>query len=307
MQTVLLAIGAIAAAVGVFTIGFGFEIYDFSFGNTLIIAGTISLIGGIVTVGIAIAVRELTRVADAVAARPPSRGAVQGEPTDLVGPGTNPRRGSGNRATLPPKGQSETSGRDSRPTEPRSSHVRSGTDLDDSVAPRAHQNVYPLVRPVSGSIDQQNNVASSRPAPVRAGAAMRVQSKSGTQITEVQEIEPPRVVVSTEPHQLDRTRANSFDSVWPADAKHGQFVNAAVARELPSEPDAGVTAPTADLMASRSSGERHPASVLKSGVIDGMVYTLYVDGSIEAQLAQTTVHFNSIEELQQHLENVARS
>ena len=130
MQTVLLAIGAIAAAVGVFTIGFGFEIYDFSFGNTLIIAGTISLIGGIVTVGIAVAVRELTRVADAVVTRPPSRGVAQGDPSDAVGSGTNPRRSSINRAMLPSKSHPETSGRDSRATEPRSSNVRSGTDLD---------------------------------------------------------------------------------------------------------------------------------------------------------------------------------
>ncbi len=48
-----------------------------------------------------------------------------------------------------------------------------------------------------------------------------------------------------------------------------------------------------------------PASVLKSGVVDGMAYTLYTDGSIEAELAQGVVRFGSIEELRNHLEKSA--
>ena len=43
-------------------------------------------------------------------------------------------------------------------------------------------------------------------------------------------------------------------------------------------------------------------SILKSGVVDGMAYTLYSDGSIEAQLPQGTVRFGSITELRNHLE-----
>jgi hypothetical protein len=43
-------------------------------------------------------------------------------------------------------------------------------------------------------------------------------------------------------------------------------------------------------------------SVLKSGVVDGMAYTLYSDGSIEAQLPQGTLRFGSITELRNHIE-----
>jgi hypothetical protein len=51
--------------------------------------------------------------------------------------------------------------------------------------------------------------------------------------------------------------------------------------------------------------EREPRSVaiLKSGVVDGMAYTLYADGSIEAQLPHGTVRFGSIAELRAHIEN----
>ena len=40
----------------------------------------------------------------------------------------------------------------------------------------------------------------------------------------------------------------------------------------------------------------------QSGVVDGMGYTLYVDGSIEAELPQGTLRFASIDELRAHLE-----
>ena len=36
-----------------------------------------------------------------------------------------------------------------------------------------------------------------------------------------------------------------------------------------------------------------PVSVLKSGVVEGMAYTLYTDGSIEAKLPEGTVRFAS--------------
>jgi hypothetical protein len=49
-------------------------------------------------------------------------------------------------------------------------------------------------------------------------------------------------------------------------------------------------------------GEPRPVSVLKSGVIDEMAYTLFTDGSIEAQMPDGTMRFASIEELRRHLD-----
>jgi hypothetical protein len=42
-------------------------------------------------------------------------------------------------------------------------------------------------------------------------------------------------------------------------------------------------------------------AILKSGVISGMAYTLYADGSIEAELRRGTVRFGSIDELRTYL------
>jgi hypothetical protein len=50
-------------------------------------------------------------------------------------------------------------------------------------------------------------------------------------------------------------------------------------------------------------GEDHPpATVIKSGVVDGMAYSLYSDGSIEAQLPEGLMRFATIDELRAHLD-----
>lgn len=48
--------------------------------------------------------------------------------------------------------------------------------------------------------------------------------------------------------------------------------------------------------------EQPPVTVLKSGVVDGMAYSLYSDGSIEAQMPEGMMRFASIDELRSHLE-----
>lgn len=48
--------------------------------------------------------------------------------------------------------------------------------------------------------------------------------------------------------------------------------------------------------------EAQPVEVLKQGTVDGMSYTLYTDGSIDAEFPDGRIRFNSIEELRLHLE-----
>jgi hypothetical protein len=50
------------------------------------------------------------------------------------------------------------------------------------------------------------------------------------------------------------------------------------------------------------SEEPAPVTVLKSGVVDGMAYSLYSDGSIEAQMPEGMMRFASIDELRSHLD-----
>ena len=59
--------------------------------------------------------------------------------------------------------------------------------------------------------------------------------------------------------------------------------------------------PKPDLPFAAPEAPSEPVAILKSGVVDGMAYTLYVDGSIEAELPTGTLRFASINELRDHL------
>ncbi len=72
----------------------------------------------------------------------------------------------------------------------------------------------------------------------------------------------------------------------------------------PAAAEAPIDEPSLSETPSDSAPEdSRPPAILKSGVVDGMAYTLYADGSIEAQLPQGTVRFGSIAELRSHIEN----
>ena len=62
----------------------------------------------------------------------------------------------------------------------------------------------------------------------------------------------------------------------------------------PAAPKVAAPAPSAPANSAAS-------TVYRSGVIDGMAYTLFMDGSIQAELPQGLVKFNTIDELQKYL------
>jgi hypothetical protein len=105
-----------------------------------------------------------------------------------------------------------------------------------------------------------------------------------------------------------------FDLVWPdRSGPAGSPVSEAAKREpaldmplppMPARPRDNRPADRRPPGPAKAVGERGPA-ILKSGVIDGMPYTLYADGSIEAELPQGTVKFSSVEALRSHLEKQA--
>jgi hypothetical protein len=88
--------------------------------------------------------------------------------------------------------------------------------------------------------------------------------------------------------------------MWPAEAKPPKS-NAGDEAKLSSAPPRD-TFPPAPRRAEPEAQKPRAVAILKSGVVDGMGYTLYVDGSIEAELPQGTLRFASINELRGHLE-----
>ena len=92
MPVLLFGIGVFAVVAGLVMIGFGIPINEFSFGNTLIIAGTTASVGGLIIIAVGVAVGQLRRIAGMLADRaarlPGSR-----MPADDLEPGPAVRNG----------------------------------------------------------------------------------------------------------------------------------------------------------------------------------------------------------------------
>ena len=101
-----------------------------------------------------------------------------------------------------------------------------------------------------------------------------------------------RLDVALRPAPASEPKQNEmFESMWP-----GQKADA-------DDAPAQDTAPVEEPAEPAKSSEPYAVSILKSGVVDGMAYTLYSDGSIEAEMPQGTMRFASITELRAYLEN----
>jgi hypothetical protein len=123
-------------------------------------------------------------------------------------------------------------------------------------------------------------------------------------------VPPARIVTRSDtrprPAAPAQAKVSVFNTFWPAPPRRdGQPEPSQVSQPpLAAEPRPPVrTAPTPPPAAPPLF--TGPVSVLKSGVVEGMAYTLYSDGSIEAQLPQGTLRFGSISALRHHIENSA--
>jgi hypothetical protein len=232
MSFVLMVIGILAIALGAILIGFGIPINEFSLGNTLILAGTLTATGGLVTFAISRVVSQLSRIADLLSSRP----------TAAMAPMA--------AAPLAPA--------------PRAPQPRAQPAEDFNV-PEMVEPVRPATR---GPIPTPEEMVPAAPAPAAA-------ARGGWR--------PPRPSAAERPKPAEPRRPAAAADTAPTPPR----------REPAIEPSAE---------ASPAAGRGEAATVLKSGIVDGMAYTLYTDGSIEAELAQGVVRFGSIEELRNHLE-----
>ncbi|SRR5579871_1564323 len=305
MFFLLLLLGFIATAIGVFVAGFGVPIRETSFGAALLVAGSVAITGGFVLVGLAAAVRELQRVVQGLKAR------ASGGPRPV------------------------------RPMERRSGERREGERIEGAVDKR-HEPRLPM--PGALGADVANVIPAKfegpaaeeqwrRPEPEWLQQAMAeigsaVQSDRAASASDdhrTGEVRAPstsrsRAATALSPDQAGRevhpTSAASqkmFDTVWPSEDHNSeeepeQRTDAwSETAKRSAEPELPVPAPArpAPLPAPTirpPRSEPRPAPILKSGVIDEMAYTLFADGSIEAQMPEGTMRFASIEELRRHLE-----
>ena len=303
MSVLLIVVGAMVAAAGVGMIGYGIPINEFSFGNTLIAAGTTAVVGGIIVAAIGVAVGHLQRLAEMLAARPseqPSR------PPEVFEPPSTARAAPApNRIPFPPRSKPpafETPKTIAAPPPPAAPPAKERSTpiaapmLRNPDTPAAAVEQFDIQDYAAVSLSPEEPMAPPAPPELAVPAPLPPESTIVPPAAERRaeppaaiEDEPLRSMPQPPPTRVEQQSQSSyFDTMWPVESRPAKR---ATIDEPNSEPKPALS--------SAAPGE--PAAILKSGVVDGMGYTLYVDGSIEAELPNGTLRFASINELREHL------
>lgn len=117
---------------------------------------------------------------------------------------------------------------------------------------------------------------------------------------------PRDQVPDSRPRKSDITEGGEpsgqlFDSLWPAQQEQPQPRRPRAPAPARGNADA-VPPPGREPARPQEAPARPAVTVIKSGIVDGMAYTLFSDGSIEAELADGPIRFASIDALRAHLD-----
>lgn len=347
MSILLYVAGALFVAIGAALIGFGIPINEFSFGNTLIIAGMVAMVGGLIVLALGIVVRELRYLAD-MYGRASTRAPKPSDADSPPLPGRAALPSAAARLPFPPKPKSAPPAE----TLPREPAVSFAPEPREELPP-SHDELpppFPIRRPVTPPVAPpvvaapvprpQEEVfgAPSLPNPAETSDFDRLdrfhpsEARAEEHVEEAAELAeagewddaekrgeatepvepeppvftPPRSRVTAEA-STDKPERSYFDAMWPAEPEAPKGTKTPDVKALRVEASVPVPEPSESEVEQEEPPIEEPRAVpiLKSGVVDGMGYTLYVDGSIEAELPQGTLRFASINELRAHLEKTS--
>ncbi len=349
MFYLILFLGLVSVAAGVFVIGFGVPIRETVFGSGLLLSGTVAITAGFILVGLAATVREMRRVGQALKTRP------AGAPRPLR-PGER-KEGSDKRPTAPRAALPIRPAAEARPPAPPPAPA----EAEPAIAAPTAGSPVPVPKPAPEWIKRAMADLAAGPVAVEPEPAAHEEFLGIEAARPPQEVVPapqprpaPEVRSAPEPRPVQNARSaqdawlrpaepptfpspdvappappptasphNIFDIVWPSDRRRPAPGGAPMpepeieAARPPSRPPEGRSAelrpsdvrpspapptPPLSIAPAPVRADPRPLSILKSGVIDEMAYTLFTDGSIEAQMPDGTMRFASIDELRQHLE-----
>jgi hypothetical protein len=300
MRLIIFGLGIASAAVGFITIGFGIAPSALNFGNFLIVAGTVAVVGGFILIALSSVVGLLQRIAQGDIMHAPVA------PFHLT-------------ETFQSRAQPPLPGVAPSPIKSEAApRAQAAPDLPLAAAPVSEPDLAWL-RPktTAPSFGEQTMIAEmeaslppASPAPPPQPSAPRLVSPMPSMPS------PPPANRPSEPEVHPMSRAESirpappvehpnpsglFDTVWPEirPARNAETVARARKPDVPAPPDVKARDTHSE---SQAPPEDQRPAILKSGMIDGMAYTLFADGSIEAVLATGPIRFASIDALRLHLE-----
>jgi hypothetical protein len=304
MMVGMLVAGFGLLLAGLLAIGYGVQYKEFSVGSTLILSGVFGFCTGLIMLGLWLNVRELRNLAQRLGAGIPAepRPEFPLPPTAPIGSRATaaPEGGFPFRRGLPAaedSGEAESVGPAAGATPPPWFHEAAARD-------RARNEVPPVTPPAAEPSEEapaasrrRNLMFSStrkeRERPLgRAGEPLPPDMLT----PELRPKPPAPADESGEPPQVN------LDDTWPRSER--QRSSDLPPRRVPRTPLTPGESPGAPLADRRPPHpqEQPPVTVLKSGVVDGMAYSLYSDGSIEAQMPEGMMRFASIDELRSHLD-----
>jgi hypothetical protein len=286
MKMALMVAGAFALLAGLLAILLGIPVKEFSFGNTLILSGCIGACTGLILLGLSAVVAELKLIERRLAADPRSAAAdarvraalpqVSSAPTPPAQAGEGGFLFSRDRSAAeqmpteappmsPPLWQEETVSR--APPEPQPAEA------------------VPAPRPKRNLMFQSTMRKDRERGAARGADSAAPEIREPSPVSEAGEVQPP-----------------SFDNTWSRTERAREISpQRRSGRAVPAEPPAAAAERTWPPAPARA--EDQPAvTILKSGVVDGMAYSLYSDGSIEAQMPEGLMRFASLDELTAHIE-----
>lgn len=291
MYLLLLAFGAVLSATGIALAGAGVSLHDRTFDTTIVTPGLVAIVGGFLLIGLGLALRILQRIERALSLRQGIPGSVR-EPAQIPLPKLVAQPHAGPPALFA-EGKPAENSPEQAPTLAALETARPSEEAE--LPPTAAAAAAP---PLPTSVDLAFDAEKARTTKRKNGAV------AGP-------VTPRLNMGPNSPSPATRPAGPSFDALWPKGPRpiHAAPPTSAQAAAIPTTvPVNGAESAAAAVQAlapETPAPSPEPVSVLKSGVVDGMAYTLYSDGSIEAQLPQGTLRFGSITELRNHIEQSA--
>ncbi|BBO04999.1 MULTISPECIES: hypothetical protein [Bradyrhizobium] len=294
MNLALLIAGIFAVVAGFLSILFGFSVREFSLGSPLIISGTIAVCSGMLLAGLYVVVTELKGLARRLAGAP-SEVRVRPVLPGLAASGAAPE-------SMPAAAAARIEGRaEGRIEQPPPPPPAAGPPPWQSEAAARER---PRVE--APPVPEAPTPPAAPEAPRRRNLLFASTSRKERERAEAKAIEDAPPQLPAEPGEALDTPPASFDDAWPKpDRMRPSEPPAALRRPPPRSPSTFAEAappPAPEPPPPPPPVEQAPVTVLKSGIVDGMAYSLYSDGSIEAQMPEGMMRFASIDELRAHLD-----
>jgi len=267
---VLLGAGIGLLLAGLAALGYGFLYNEFGFGNTLVVAGAVSSCSGFLMFGLWTVARKLQDISQRLGGV-----ALAGvQPAFPAEPALAPSLAPSPAPPHPPEPAVADAG--AAPPPWVEGRVE-GRVEERGDAPPPPPEAAPAPKP------RRNLLFTSTSRKERERAAARASEPLAPDLLSA-DLRPNAPAMDAPPVE---PVPPSFEDAWPKSDRPRRPPRHAA-------PEAPAAAPPRE--------EAPQVTVLKSGVVDGMAYSLYSDGSIEAQMPEGMMRFASIDELRSHLD-----